>query len=276
MPRILCYIDIRGILPIYERKEKFMLQYLIVCPLVFLAGFVDSIAGGGGLISLPAYIIAGVPAHLALGTNKLSSTCGTSVSTWRYLKNGYLHGKRLIRTAVCACLASLTGSYIGSSLSLLVSDTVIKHMMMVVLPIVAFYVLRNKNMGADTDREPLSDRAVLCISILAALVIGMYDGFYGPGTGTFYLLVLTGAARLNVREASALTKVLNLSSNVMALGNFLFNGTVYYGLGLAAAAFCIAGNYIGSGLVVSNGQKIVRPLILVVLVILFVKILMGI
>ena len=70
-----------------------MLQYLIVCPLVFLAGFVDSIAGGGGLISLPAYIIAGVPAHFAIGTNKLSSTLGTSISTWRYLKQGYLKGK---------------------------------------------------------------------------------------------------------------------------------------------------------------------------------------
>ena len=122
-----------------------MLQYLIVCPLVFLAGFVDSIAGGGGLISLPAYIIAGVPAHFAIGTNKMSSTLGTSVSTWRYLKNGYLKGKNLIQTAVCACLTALLGSYIGSSLSLLVSDNVIKHMMMVVLPIVAFYVLRNKN-----------------------------------------------------------------------------------------------------------------------------------
>lgn len=73
-----------------------MLQYLIVCPLVFLAGFVDSIAGGGGLISLPAYIIAGVPAHFAIGTNKLSSTLGTSISTWRYLKQGYLKGKQLI------------------------------------------------------------------------------------------------------------------------------------------------------------------------------------
>ncbi len=126
-----------------EKREK-MLQYLIVCPLVFLAGFVDSIAGGGGLISLPAYIIAGVPAHFAIGTNKMSSTLGTSVSTWRYLKNGYLKGKNLIQTAVCACLTALLGSYIGSSLSLLVSDNVIKHMMMVVLPIVAFMCCATK------------------------------------------------------------------------------------------------------------------------------------
>ena len=253
-----------------------MLQYLIVCPLVFLAGFVDSIAGGGGLISLPAYIIAGVPAHFAIGTNKLSSTFGTSISTWRYLKQGYLKGKQLILTAVCSCLTALIGSYIGSSLSMMVSDTVLKHMMMVVLPIVAFYVLRNKNMGAETGREKLPGRVVLCICLAASLIIGLYDGFYGPGTGTFYLLVLTGAARMNVHEASAMTKVLNLTSNLVALINFLINGTAYYGLGLAAAVFCIAGNYIGSGLVVSNGQKIVRPLILIVLVILFIKLFMGI
>ena len=253
-----------------------MLQYLIVCPLVFLAGFVDSIAGGGGLISLPAYIIAGVPAHFALGTNKISSTLGTSVSTWRYLKNGYLKGKELVTTALCACLTALVGSYIGSSLSLMVSDTVLKHMMMVVLPIVSLYVLRNKNMGTETEQKKLSGKAVLLISVAASFVIGMYDGFYGPGTGTFYLLVLTGIAHLSIHEASAMTKVLNLTSNVMALTNFLINGTAYYGLGLAAAAFCIAGNYLGSGLVVNNGQKIVRPVILVVLLILFVKILLGI
>ena len=110
MPRILLYIRIVCFLPNYERKENVMLQYLIVCPLVFLAGFVDSIAGGGGLISLPAYIIAGVPAHYALGTNKISSTLGTSIATWRYLKHGYLKDKQQIWTVLCACLAAIVGS----------------------------------------------------------------------------------------------------------------------------------------------------------------------
>lgn len=91
-----------------------MYQYLIVCPLVFLAGFVDAIAGGGGLISLPAYIIAGVPAHFALGTNKLASAMGTTVSTARYLKNGYLKGRQMVKMAACASIVSLAGSAIGS------------------------------------------------------------------------------------------------------------------------------------------------------------------
>lgn len=253
-----------------------MIPYLIVCPLVFLAGFVDSIAGGGGLISLPAYILAGIPAHTAIATNKLASSMGTTISTGRYLKNGYLKGKKLIKIAICAGIAALIGSAIGSRLSLLASEKILKNLMIVVLPIVAFYVLRNKNMGDVKEKEPLSDSVTLLICTVSALIIGTYDGFYGPGTGTFLLLVLTGLARMNVRQASALTKVLNLTSNLAALLTFVLHGAVYYPLGLTAGVFCIAGHYVGSGLVVHNGQRIVRPVILVVLVLLFIKIISGI
>lgn len=251
-----------------------MWKYLIVCPLVFLAGFVDSIAGGGGLISLPAYIIAGVPTHLAIGTNKLSSAIGTTVSTGRYIKNGYLKGQNSLKLVLMAMAASLTGSSIGSRISLLVDDAILKNMMIVVLPIVAFYVLRNKKME-DSGKAPLKPALMYLIVVMTALVVGAYDGFYGPGTGTFLLLILTGLARMTVREASALTKVLNLSSNIAALTTFLIHGTVVYPLGLAAGVFCMAGHYLGSGLVVQNGQKIVRPVIVVVLSILFVKIITG-
>ncbi len=248
-----------------------MLPYLIVCPLVFLAGFVDSIAGGGGLISLPAFMLAGVPAHIALGTNKLCSTMGTTVSTARFLKNGYVHG----RIAIAASAAALAGSACGANLSLLVSEAVIRNMMLVVLPIVAFYVLRNKNLGEGADADSLTSGKELLIAVLAAFFVGMYDGFYGPGTGTFLILILTGAARMNVKRASGLTKVINLSSNVAALLTFIVNGKVFYPLGLIGGCFCIAGHYIGSGMVVANGRKIVRPVVLAVLVILFVKVLSG-
>lgn len=248
-----------------------MISYLIVCPLVFLAGFIDSIAGGGGLISLPAFLIAGVPPHMALGTNKLSSTMGTTVSTIRYGKNGFIHGK----IAIAASVAALIGSPIGANLSLLVSESVIKNMMIVILPIVAYYVLRNKNMGAGEGIDSLPENRVVAIAIMAAFVVGMYDGFYGPGTGTFLILILTGVAKMNIQKASGLTKVINLSSNIAALVTFIINGKVMYPLGFAAAVFCIGGHYIGSGMVVNNGQKIVRPIVLVVLTILFIKIITG-
>ncbi len=248
-----------------------MYQYLIVCPLVFLAGLVDSIAGGGGLISLPAYLAAGIPPHLAVGTNKMGSALGTVVSTVRFAKNGYIKGK----LSLLAAISAVVGSTIGAHLSLLASERLLKGMMLAALPVVAFYVLRNKNLGDNGDSVRLPERTMLLISMGAALVIGCYDGFYGPGTGTFLLLVLTGLAKMDIRSASGTTKVINLSSNIAALVTFIINGKVLFPLGLAAGVFCVAGHYIGSGLVVKNGLKVVRPVVLVVLVCLFVKIMKG-
>jgi uncharacterized membrane protein YfcA len=253
-----------------ERKQT-MTQYLIVCPLVFLAGLIDSIAGGGGLISLPAYLAAGIPPHLAIGTNKMGSAMGTVVSTARYAKNGYIK----VKLSLCAALLAIAGSVIGAHLSMLASETVLKAMMLVALPVVAFYVLKNKDLGEQEENKEVSEKKMILITMGAALVIGCYDGFYGPGTGTFLLLVLTGLAGMDIRSASGTTKVINLSSNIAALTTFLINGKVLIPLGLAAGVFCIAGHYIGSGLVVKNGLKIVRPVVLVVLLCLFVKIIKG-
>lgn len=250
-----------------------MLQYLIVCPLVFLAGLVDSIAGGGGLISLPAYLIAGVPVHGALGTNKLSSAMGTVVSTARLAKHGFLRGKVLM--AACSSVAALIGSALGAHLALMAPETVIKHMMIVVLPVVAFYVFKNKDMGEHEGKSPLPQKQVFAICMASAFFIGGYDGFYGPGTGTFLILILTGAARLDTRSASAQTKVINLSSNVAALVTFIATGNVYYPLGLTAGFCSILGHYIGAGMVAHGGHKVVRPVVLLVLGALFIKILSG-
>lgn len=248
-----------------------MYQYIIVCPLVFLAGFVDSIAGGGGLISLPAYLAAGIPAHFAIATNKMSSTLGTVISTARYAKNGYIK----MKLSLLAALFAVIGSTLGAHLSMLSSERLLKGMLLAVLPVVAFYVLRNKNLGDSGEAGSLTTRKMLLITIGAALIIGCYDGFYGPGTGTFLLLVLTGIAKMDVRSASGTTKVINLASNIAALTTFLLNGKVLVPLGLASGLFCIAGHYLGSGLVMKNGLKVVRPVVLVVLVCLFVKIIKG-
>ena len=248
--------------------EVTLMQFLFVCPLVFLAGLIDSIAGGGGLISLPAFLIAGVPPHMALGTNKMSSVLGTSLATWRFAKNGYIQLKKVIWFIV----AALIGSAIGANLTLHVSERIVEYMMIGVLPVVAFYVLRNKKMGDDTLAHTIPEKKSFLIALAAAFVIGVYDGFYGPGTGTFLILILTGAARYTMKEAAGTTKAINLSSNVAAIITFIINGKVIYPLGLAAGLCSILGNYIGSGMVMTNGQKIVRPLVLVVLTILFVKI----
>lgn len=243
------------------------IQFLIVCPLVFLASFVDSIAGGGGLISLPAYLIAGVPVHNAIATNKLSSATGTLISTIRMVKNKYAD----LKLAPWSIAAAFIGSTIGAHVALYVSDEILKKILLVVLPITAFYVLRQRNLEPK-DPFSLSKGRMYVIVIIASFVIGMYDGFYGPGTGTFLLLVFTGFAKMDVRTSSGNMKLVNLSSNIAALVTFIMAGKVVWALGLTASVFSVAGHYIGSGMVMKKGTGIVRPIIIFVLVLLFIKI----
>ncbi len=242
-------------------------QFIIVCPLVFLAGFVDAVAGGGGLISLPAYLISGLPVHYAIGTNKLSSGMGTAIATARYASRGYVPWKQ----AACCAIMALVGSDIGAHLALLIADHFFKIIMLVILPLTALYVTRSKVLISE--HEPLSYRKTLLISLVVALGIGVYDGFYGPGTGTFLLLLLTAMAHMDLRSANGVAKVINLTTNVTALAVYLLNGKVLLPLGLIAGAFSIGGNYLGTRFFDRGGAKIVKPLMLLVLTVFFVRIL---
>ncbi|MBQ6513971.1 MAG: TSUP family transporter [Clostridia bacterium] len=245
-------------------------SFLIVCPMLFLAGFVDAIGGGGGLISLPAYLFAGLPVHQAIATNKLSSSCGTALSTARFLKNGLVNLK-LVLPSVAAAFA---GSFLGARLSLTVSEDVMKYVLLAILPVTAFVVL-NRHLFGDGGRKAKADRRTVTVCILSALVIGMYDGFYGPGTGTFLIIAFTVFAKMAVPAANAQAKVINLTTNITSLAVFLLSGQVVLLLGLAGAACNMAGNWFGSGLAITKGAKIVRPVILIVLAILMIKILTG-
>lgn len=242
-------------------------MFFIVCPLVFLASFVDGIAGGGGLISLPAYLLAGVPVHFAIGTNKLSSASGTLVSTARLVKNKYADMKLAIPTVI----AALIGSFLGALLALHTDARTMQLLLIPVLPIVAFYVLKTKDLEPK-DPDSISLQKKYILATIIAFVFGMYDGFYGPGTGTFILLTFTGLAKIDLRTASGNMKLVNLASNISALITYIFAGKILWSLGLCAGVFSIAGHYIGSGLVMKDGTKIVRPIILIVLVLLFAKI----
>jgi uncharacterized membrane protein YfcA len=243
-----------------------MMEYLIVCPLVFLAGFIDAIAGGGGLISLPAYLIAGLPPHAAIGTNKFSACLGTIVATWHYARCGFIHWKRVLP----AILTALAGSWFGARMALWVDADTFKIIMLVILPLTAWYVLKKKSL--QTDKVPFSNARTMTIIVGLALIIGVYDGFYGPGTGTFLMLLLTALAHIDLNEAAGTTKVINLSTNLAALVVFLTHGVVWFPLALVAAVFGIAGNYIGANYFTSRGTDFVRPVIVLVLVIFFCKI----
>lgn len=250
--------------------------YLIVCPLVFLGGFVDSIAGGGGFISLPAYIMSGLPVHMAIGTNKLSSAMGTSLATYRFAKKGYINLKTAIYCAICA----LIGSMMGAKTALLIDDKIFKLIMLVILPITGLYVIFNKSLEINKEKldedYTFSHKRTLSIAMIVALIIGFYDGFYGPGTGTFLMIALTSLAHMTLNESAGITKVINLTTNITSLCVFLLNGKVMLSVGLIAGLFGIAGNYIGTNLFSDKGSKIVKPLMLVVLTIFFIKLILEI
>ncbi|MEE8886374.1 MAG: TSUP family transporter [Eubacteriales bacterium] len=242
--------------------------FLFVCPFLFLAGFVDSIAGGGGLISLPVYLIAGLPAHTAVATNKMSSTLGTTLSTVRFFRNKLIN----LKLAIPSVIAAVCGSSLGAHFSMAVDEKILTRIMIIVLPVAAFFVLNRKLFRDREDNGAEFSVRTAVVASIAAFVIGMYDGFYGPGTGTFLIIAFTVFAKMGIKSANAQAKVINMTTNVTALVIFLVNGKVLLPLGLAAAACNMAGNYVGSGLVMKKGAKIVRPLMIVVLILLFLKI----
>jgi uncharacterized membrane protein YfcA len=247
-----------------------LFKYWPVFPAVFTAGIVDAIAGGGGLITLPVYMLVGLPPHEAIGTNKMSSCMGTTTATYRFAREGYINFKM----AVFAVVFALAGSYTGAHISLLISNESFKILMLFILPVTAWFVLRTKNF--DVEREPYSFRKTCALSCVIAFVIGVYDGFYGPGTGTFLILLLTSVAHLTLKEANGLTKAINMTTNVTSLVVFLINGTVLIPLGILAGLCNIAGNQIGVNFFDKKGGAVVKPVMLLVLTIFLVKTIMEI
>lgn len=235
---------------------------------VFCASFVDAIAGGGGIISLPVYLLAGLPTHYALGTNKMSACLGTVASACRYVKNKCVDWALAIPSVAVALL----GAYLGTSLQLVADEQYLKYMLLIVLPVVAVVLLKQKSFPEERGEiSPWKQRAIVWG---ASLVIGMYDGFYGPGTGTFLLLVFCNLAKMDLRTASGNVKLVNVASGMGALITSAMAGKVIAPIGLIATVFSLVGHYLGAGMTLKNGAKAVRPVILLVLALLAAKVIL--
>ena len=243
---------------------------VVICLGVFCASFMDAIGGGGGIISVPCYLLAGIPVHYTLGTNKLSACIGTVASTIRYVKNGCVDWLLAGPSVVLA----LVGAHFGTSLQLTVDERYLKYLLLAVLPVIALILLKKKQLPEE--RRPMNEWLRRGYMWGLSLVVGAYDGFYGPGTGTFLLLGFCYLAKMDVRTASGNVKLVNLASNIGAVSTSLAAGKVLVPLGLLAAVFSAAGQYLGAGLALKNGSKIVRPVILVVLTLLAGKVLLEI
>ena len=243
-------------------------QALIICPLIFLAGFIDAIAGGGGLISLPAYMIAGFPVHVSIASNKLSSAMGTTFVTIKYFMDGFIP----VKISCCSMIFALIGSGLGAKTALLISDGIFKILMLIILPATAFYVMKSKKLLTEHEQENLNEKKIIIICAVIALFLGFYDGFYGPGAGTFMMILLCGWARLNVQRANGVAKAMNMATNLAALTVYFLNGKVILILGLMAGIFSIIGNYVGAKFFEKGGANIVRPVIFIVLILFLIRV----
>jgi hypothetical protein len=245
------------------------LDYAIVLPFIFLAGLIDSIAGGGGLISLPAYWSAGIPPHIALGTNKFSSCAGTIFSTTRYFRAGMID----VPVALVSAAIALLGSWLGARTALMVSSAFLNYFLIIIIPIITVFTLMNKKIGHTDSAKLLKLSYRMLIGALAGLFVGFYDGFFGPGTGTFLILIYSVLLHYEFVRANGNTKVVNLASNVAALITFATAGKIFYPIAIPAALCGITGNLLGSKLVVLKGNKLVRPVFILALIMLFGRVL---
>ena len=192
---------------------------------------------------------------------------GTALATWKFARSGYVAWKLAGACAIFALFASAA----GARMAIWVDEAVFSYLLLIILPLTAAYVFRCKRL--DVEREPLGTQETWVISITIAVLIGVYDGFYGPGTGTFLLLLLINFAHMRLAKANGLTKVINLTTNLSALVVLLFYGKVLLLLGFVAGCFNVVGNYIGAELFERDGGKIAKPLILFVLGLFILKIL---
>lgn len=250
--------------------DYFTLEHcLVIFPLVFLGGFVDAVAGGGGLISLPGYFIAGLPPHLALGTNKLSSLMGTTLTTLMLARRGLVRFK----SSVLLIAAAFAGSFLGARIALVLSGRAVEAAMLAVLPaILAYLLLRPRALGGGAGDDAPRTLMTQILCALISLCVGVYDGMFGPGTGTFLILAFTGIAHLPLGLANGSAKAVNLATNIAAFVAFAHGGSVLFALGLAAGLFGIAGNFLGTRSFMKGGARIARPVMIIVMAVFLCRV----
>lgn len=243
-------------------------EFLIICPLVFLAGLLDAIAGGGALISIPAYLMAGIPVHTAIATNKLSASFGATTSAARFMKNRLIN----LKLGVISLIFAILGSTIGANLSVKMDETVILKVLFVILPLTAFIVLNKAIFHDNPQEELIINKKLFTIVIIVAFLIGIYDGFFGPGSGTFTIICFTVFGKMSIKNANAQSKLINLITTITALFVFLAKGQVIISLGIAAGICNMIGSWIGARLAMTRCEHVTKPALLMVLALLTIKI----
>ncbi|NPD24710.1 MULTISPECIES: TSUP family transporter [Corallococcus] len=242
-------------------------QLVLLCVAALSAGFVDAIAGGGGLISLPALLAAGLPAHVALGTNKGQSVFGSGAAMVRFARAGLVDWK----LARATFPFGLMGAFGGAALVLLLKPEVLKPLVLVLLIAVAVFLAFRRTPPKRDGVEPSPRPRAQAIGALIALCLGTYDGFFGPGTGTFLIVAFSSLLGHGLARASADAKVVNFASNLASVSLFTLKGVVLWKVALPMAAAQFTGAWLGAHVAVKGGDRVVRVVVLGVVAALVLK-----
>lgn len=249
---------------IFGDIELYILLILIFVS--FAAGFIDSVAGGGGLLMVPSLLLAGIPAQFALGTNKFVAIFGTSTALINFIRNG----KVIWRIAIIGLIFSLIGSVFGTKAILLFDEKTVTTIILWILPFTAIVTfIPRKHLKSQL--VDFSKRELYLFVPLICLVLGFYDGFFGPGMGTFLIIAFYVVLGMNTVNASAVAKAVNLASGVGAFITFAFAGKVLYMVGLPLAIANIAGGFAGSKMAIVKGHSFIRVTIVVVFIVMFIS-----
>ena len=246
-------------------------QSAVVCAAYFAAGLVDSICGGGGLITVPTLITLGVPVHYIAGTNQCSAVTGNLASIYKYFRSGNVH----FRSGIIAAVTAIAGGIIGAELNMIISEKYLQLVMIMLMPAIALLMLLKKDFGENDLSNSLSKPKLIAYSAIIGLTVGAYQGFYGPGAGMLYMLAFALLIKLNLVRASGTAKLATLLAAISSSVTYAVSGFVIWRIVLAATAFNIIGNYIGASLAVKKGAKTIRPFLFGVIALLFIKLVAG-
>ncbi|MBQ2991487.1 MAG: TSUP family transporter [Clostridia bacterium] len=233
----------------------------------FFSGIIDAVCGGGGLLSMPMYMAIGFPAHMVTGTNQCSIFFGGATSLVRYMRGGHIHWPTAIVTGPLAVL----GAFLGARLNLVMPERVLEIIMIVLLPVVTLIILFKPTFGEENRVETLSNARKAVSALVIGLVIGAYQGFYGAGSGTFFMLGFAILCRLDLTTASGNTKFVAFCANISSAATYALSGAVVWPAVVLATVFNVAGSYLGAGLAMKKGARLIRPMFLLVLALLFAR-----
>lgn len=239
----------------------------LLCGAFFFAGIIDAVCGGGGLLTLPMFLAVGFPPHFVSGTNQCSIIFGNATALARFARSGKIHWP----TALLAVPSTMVGAALGARLNLLLPEQVLEVIMTLLVPVIAAVLLLKRDFGRENHVDELSPARRIATAVSIGLAVGCYQGFYGAGSGTFFLLGFAVLMKLDLITASGNTKVVSFCSVATSAVTYALSGTVHWPAAIAATVFNVVGSYVGAELAMHKGARLIRPMFLLVLALLFAR-----